>query len=1201
MSQKSALVCLIVILAFSLAAYAQTSTTLANLRTNNTSAPNNFNGTITRTDGVQVTNGLPSVQNFTVSNENIHSLITYPGSSGVDPGMNPRIFLHVQGWFCNPSCGNGHIVLGYSDNDAAHIQAAVDDMRRRGIDGVIVDWYGPTGASSDGNISDQTAQLFRNYADQICANAGNPTPCPFQVGIQADHGRYAGCSDPTTCYVNDMQYVNSTYYGSAHPSGWKHSNGRPIFTNFDINDLVNWNSAVSQLSGINPYYVFEGLSTAQNEQSSSTGTSLQGTDGAFKWISINTTDPNDENISGVDNFYATFNLPLEVGAGYAGFDDKAASWGSNRKMNRKCGQTWLDIIGQINANNYFSSSRQLPYVQLATWDDYEEGSELETGISNCLSSVTGSTTGDTLNMTLTYATPQPDDLSPNTSTYPYDNSITRFDIYYTTQNPSGLSDSQINLTLGCSVADTSSGVRTINLADPSCHFPNGQMWLFVNAVGKPFFQNHVNDSSHAISYTRSAVTLSPGSHDFGSQAVGNSSAASAFTLTNGTSTALSGLSISASGDFSQTNNCGASLAANSSCTINVTFTPTAAGSRPGTLTASYTGGSVSSQLTGTGTTGTVTLTPASKDFGSQNVGTSSAAQAFTLNNGTASALTSLSIASSPSDYSQTNNCGTSLAAGSSCTINVTFIPTQSGSRPGTLSASYNGGSISSSLAGMGTVPTQTDLSDPPSAWSCTDNCAAAVADTSTQHDGSSTKMHYTGGAAFGDAYWSQILPSNYNSLTHFTFDFWGFIDQPSVSQDVEFAVLQLTGTQEYPFQFQCSASSKTWRIWNAAGSGWVNTGISCYPLPANTWTHFTFHFEQANGQLHYQDLAVNGTTSTINLFENPVSNTNAASITLRAKLVGNGTPVPYTLWLDQMTLNGNAVSLSPARNNFGNQNVNTTSSPFAFTLTNSTPNALSSVAVSATGDFAQSNNCGTSLAAGASCTINVTFTPTATGTRTGTLTAGYTGGSQSASLSGTGTSTTDLSDVTWSCVGQCGPSSVGTQNQLDGASAKMQYTGGAGYTDAIWSNPLSGDYSNQSQFTYDIWAMMAQPGLSEAFEFHVIQVVGGSEYPFQMQCSILDTHTWRVYDPPTDSWVDTGVACNAPPANTWVHYTFHFERVGGQLHYQDMAINGTVSTFNVFANPTSNTNPASMTLRVRLVGDSTGDPYAIWVDKVTLQ
>ena len=180
------------------------------------------------------------------------------------------------------------------------------------------------------------------------------------------------------------------------------------------------------------------------------------------------------------------------------------------------------------------------------------------------------------------------------------------------------------------------------------------------------------------------VTVSPTTLSFGSQIVSTTSAAKAVTLKNGQSVALTISSIAASTNYAQSNNCGTSLAAGASCKINVTFTPTATGTHTGTLTitdnASNSPQTVS--LTGTGVL-PATLTPASLAFGNQVVGISSASKAATLKNNQTSALTISSITTS-GDYGQTNACGTSLAAGASCTINVTFTPTATGSRPGTL-------------------------------------------------------------------------------------------------------------------------------------------------------------------------------------------------------------------------------------------------------------------------------------------------------------------------------------------------------------------------------------------------------------------------------------------------------------------------------------------------------------------------------------
>ncbi|HXA58488.1 MAG TPA: discoidin domain-containing protein [Streptosporangiaceae bacterium] len=105
------------------------------------------------------------------------------------------------------------------------------------------------------------------------------------------------------------------------------------------------------------------------------------------------------------------------------------------------------------------------------------------------------------------------------------------------------------------------------------------------------------------------------------------------------------------------------------------------------------------------------------------------------------------------------------------------------------------------------------------------------------------------------------------------------------------------------------------------------------------------------------------------------------------------------------------LSLSPSSLTFASQNVGTTSAAQVVTVTN-TGNAPASISsIAASGEFAQTNNCGASLAAGANCTINVTFTPTAVGTRTGyvTINSNATNSPGTISLSGTGAgSTTNL-------------------------------------------------------------------------------------------------------------------------------------------------------------------------------------------------
>ena len=174
--------------------------------------------------------------------------------------------------------------------------------------------------------------------------------------------------------------------------------------------------------------------------------------------------------------------------------------------------------------------------------------------------------------------------------------------------------------------------------------------------------------------------------------VGTTSGPQAETLTNtgGSELAISGMTITGTNalDFDQNSTCGSSLGAGASCTLNVTFTP----NQLGPLSASITindDAMVSSQvlpLAGVGGDSgpNVTLSPTSLAFDSQDTDTTSAAQTITLSNYGTMTLSITGITAS-TNFGETNNCNSTLASGASCTVTVTFTPSQTGSLNGTLS------------------------------------------------------------------------------------------------------------------------------------------------------------------------------------------------------------------------------------------------------------------------------------------------------------------------------------------------------------------------------------------------------------------------------------------------------------------------------------------------------------------------------------
>ena len=212
------------------------------------------------------------------------------------------------------------------------------------------------------------------------------------------------------------------------------------------------------------------------------------------------------------------------------------------------------------------------------------------------------------------------------------------------------------------------------------------------------------------------VTLTPASLSFTTVA-GSTPAPQVATLTNGGTAALviSQVSIGGAtgGAFSQTNTCGTSLAAGASCAITVGFSGTGVGSYVAALQVADNAPSTPQAVTLSGTVTAAsapaaTLTPASLAF-STTTGTTSATQNATLTNTGHAPLTitgiSLTGANSAS-FASTNTCGSTLAAGASCTISMTFDPTSTGTDAATLSVSDNasGSPQTSSLTGVATAP-----------------------------------------------------------------------------------------------------------------------------------------------------------------------------------------------------------------------------------------------------------------------------------------------------------------------------------------------------------------------------------------------------------------------------------------------------------------------------------------------------------------
>jgi hypothetical protein len=247
-------------------------------------------------------------------------------------------------------------------------------------------------------------------------------------------------------------------------------------------------------------------------------------------------------------------------------------------------------------------------------------------------------------------------------------------------------------------------------------------------TGSIVFTDNASGSPQTVPFTGTGTAapapqavLTPTSLTFPSTTVGSTASAQTLTLSNPGNATLNISSIVLAGanpsDFTQTNTCGTALAASSSCTISVTFTPASASAFGATVLISDNASTSqqSAALTGTGAPVPVpqaVLNPTSLTFPSTTVGSSATTQPVTLSNpGTAAlAITGISMTgANATSFAETNTCGTSLAAGASCTVTVSFTPTAAGSLTASLSVADNatGSPQTAALTGTGIASTFT--------------------------------------------------------------------------------------------------------------------------------------------------------------------------------------------------------------------------------------------------------------------------------------------------------------------------------------------------------------------------------------------------------------------------------------------------------------------------------------------------------------
>lgn len=244
-----------------------------------------------------------------------------------------------------------------------------------------------------------------------------------------------------------------------------------------------------------------------------------------------------------------------------------------------------------------------------------------------------------------------------------------------------------------------------------------------------------------------------------------------------------------------------------------------------------------------------------------------------------------------------------------------------GSTTGSGTGSTTGGTTGSTPTGSSAPATPgipadakaiNDIQTLPSWESCTDCANSAFAAYSMTEQvaspalsGAAAKFSLEGGTApFGGALWWKYLTTDGNA-SHFVYDLYFYMEDPSAAQALEFNVGQSVGGSRYDFATQCdldSFSDHTWRVWNPTKQGWTPSGAYCPQPAAKAWNHLVWEFERnTSGPVVFKAVTLNDKRSEINV-SMPAQADSSNGIDVAFQLDANRDAALYSVWLDKVSL-----------------------------------------------------------------------------------------------------------------------------------------------------------------------------------------------------------------------------------------------------------------------------------------------------------
>ena len=529
------------------------------------------------------------------------------------------------------------------------------------------------------------------------------------------------------------------------------------------------------------------------------------------------------------------------------------------------------------------------------------------------------------------------------------------------------------------------------------------------------------------------VTLAPNGLYFGTLSIGTTSAPQSVTLTNLQSIPLNIASVTASGNYSESDNCASNspIPAGGTCTINITFSPASSGTLTGQVSVvdDAPGAVQVVNMTGGGAAPAVTLSPTSLKL----TGSTSASKPVTLTNSGTGPLVISSIMAS-GDYGEADNCVSQspLATGASCTLNVTFSPAVMGSIAGAITINdngVNGAPHRITLSGTGLVTialTPTSLVFPSTTVGST---SRPLIVTVLNNAVTAQNILWAAGGDFA-AIAGGVTPcgSILNAAAACTLSVTFSPTTDGLSGSVKGGLAVSDTTTGVPFNPQSvnlsgtatggpatnpltfaptSLSFSSMAIGSTKSTSVQVMNASASSLTLSNLTASGEYSMSPSGAIPCRSglvLAAKGKCG----FTVSLTPTGGGSILGSVTVVDNETSGPAVQTYNLAAVGYWSITPSPASLSFPTTTVGTTSSPLTVTVTNYSASAVTLNSFAASGDYSVVSSgttpClpATVLSAGGKCTLGVTFSPTIIGTIAGAVTVSHNGPNSPAVVAVTG-------------------------------------------------------------------------------------------------------------------------------------------------------------------------------------------------------